>query len=59
AVVTRGVPAFALVVGVPAKQVGWVGRAGHRLSEAPDGTWVCPRTGARHELNNGVLEEIS
>ncbi|TMQ89896.1 N-acetyltransferase [Actinomadura soli] len=48
AVVTRDVPDFALVVGVPARRVGWVGRAGARLTGRPDGTWECPRTGARY-----------
>lgn len=45
AVVTRDVPDFGLVVGVPAKRVGWVGRAGMRLGPVGDGTWSCPRTG--------------
>ncbi|MEV4161022.1 acyltransferase [Nonomuraea dietziae] len=47
AVVTRDVPDYALVAGVPAKRIGWVGRAGVRL-EAKDGeadVWVCPETG--------------
>ncbi|MEO3827930.1 acyltransferase [Actinomadura sp. B10D3] len=48
AVVTRDVPDFALVAGVPARRIGWVGRAGARLTEGPDGTWVCPRTGERY-----------
>jgi acetyltransferase-like isoleucine patch superfamily enzyme len=47
AVVTRDVPDFALVVGVPARQIGWVGRAGRRLEAADsEGTWTCPKTGA-------------
>ncbi|WUH98676.1 N-acetyltransferase [Spirillospora sp. NBC_00431] len=48
AVVTRDVPDFALVAGVPARRIGWVGRAGARLAQRPDGTWECPRTGARY-----------
>lgn len=48
AVVTRDVPDFALVVGVPARQIGWVGRAGVRLVER-DGTWECPRTHSVYE----------
>jgi hypothetical protein len=47
AVVTKDVPGFALMVGVPARQVGWVGRAGHPLEAADsEGTWTCPKTGA-------------
>jgi acetyltransferase-like isoleucine patch superfamily enzyme len=50
AVVTRDVPDFALVAGVPARRIGWVGRAGARLVERPGeaGAWECPRTGARY-----------
>jgi predicted dehydrogenase/acetyltransferase-like isoleucine patch superfamily enzyme len=44
AVVTRDVPAHALMVGNPARQVGWMGRAGHRLNE----DLVCPQTGERY-----------
>ncbi|MGH3444338.1 MAG: acyltransferase [Nocardioidaceae bacterium] len=47
AVVTRDVPAHALMVGVPARRVGWVGRAGVPLE--PDGDdWRCPATGERY-----------
>ena len=47
AVVTKDVPAHALVAGVPARRVGWVGRAGAPLREE-DGQWVCPLTGQRY-----------
>ena len=61
AVVTRDVPDFALVVGVPARQVGWVGRAGRRLEAGDaDGSWTCPTTGEvyqeRREDGETVLE---
>ncbi|MSR98672.1 N-acetyltransferase [Arthrobacter sp. BL-252-APC-1A] len=47
AVVTRDVPAYAVVAGVPARQVGWVGPAGHPLVPgSSDGEWTCPHTGA-------------
>lgn len=59
AVVTRDVPDFALVVGVPARQIGWVGRAGVRLVEraGEEGAWECPQTGARYREKDGVLVE--
>jgi len=44
AVVIRDVPDFALVVGVPARQIGWVGRTGMRLVPS-EGSWRCPATG--------------
>jgi len=57
AVVTRDVPDFALVMGVPARQVGWVGKAGRRLQDAGDGTWTCPETGAAYrETATGLIE---
>jgi len=50
AVVTKDVPAFALVAGVPARRIGWVGPAGHRL--VPDGgRWRCPVTGELFEAD--------
>lgn len=58
AVVTSDVPAFALVLGVPARAVGWVGRAGVRLVDS-GGALTCPQTGERYRLVDGVLEEAS
>lgn len=56
AVVTKDVPAFALVAGIPAKRIGWVGRAGLPLKEE-DGFWVCPETGAQYrEQGNSLVE---
>ncbi|MER7414481.1 acyltransferase [Streptomyces cacaoi] len=49
AVVTADVPDFALVVGVPARRIGWVGRSGERLRALGPGSWECPRTGERYE----------
>ncbi|MBA4860309.1 N-acetyltransferase [Streptomyces sp. PSKA54] len=61
AVVTHDVPDFALVAGVPARRIGWVGRAGERLRELPGpaGIWECPRTGVLHAEKDGVLTEVS
>jgi UDP-2-acetamido-3-amino-2,3-dideoxy-glucuronate N-acetyltransferase len=55
AVVTRDVPDYALVAGVPARRIGWVGEAGLRLEDAGDGSWRCPQTGAEYDENDGVL----
>jgi acetyltransferase-like isoleucine patch superfamily enzyme len=55
AVVTRDVPDFALVAGVPARIVGWVGRAGERLAPLDDGRWSCPQTGEIYGEQDGAL----
>jgi UDP-2-acetamido-3-amino-2,3-dideoxy-glucuronate N-acetyltransferase len=57
AVVTKSIPDFALVVGNPARQVGWMSRHGHRLnSPASDGVMRCPETGYRYkDIEPGVL----
>lgn len=60
AVVTKDVPAFALMAGVPAKRIGWVGRAGHPLRQNDGGnplSWVCPETGATYIEEGGTLRE--
>jgi UDP-2-acetamido-3-amino-2,3-dideoxy-glucuronate N-acetyltransferase len=56
AVVSRDVPDFALVLGVPARQVGWMSRHGERLALplAGDGEATCPATGERYVLSDGV-----
>lgn len=56
AVVNRDVPDFALMVGVPARQIGWMSRHGERL-DLPlngDGEAACPATGERYLLRGGV-----
>ncbi|GAB2966697.1 acyltransferase [Actinotalea caeni] len=57
AVVTADVPDFALVAGVPARRIRWVGRAGVPLEPAGEGSWRCPRTGATYTEQDGVLTE--
>ncbi|MDR2119618.1 MAG: N-acetyltransferase [Tannerella sp.] len=57
AVVTKDVPPYALVVGNPAKQVGWVSEYGHRLDFDSDGTAVCPEGDAVYHLRNGKVEK--
>ena len=51
AVVTRDVPDFALMVGAPARRIGWVSRSGERLKA----DLICPRTGETYRLENGTL----
>ena len=55
AVVTKDVPPYALVVGNPSRQVGWMSRAGYRLEFGADGTAVCPGTGERYRLRDGKV----
>jgi UDP-2-acetamido-3-amino-2,3-dideoxy-glucuronate N-acetyltransferase len=61
AVVKRDVPDFAVVAGVPARQVGWISRHGERLPLplGGDGEAVCPHTGDTYLLRNGVCSLLS
>jgi UDP-2-acetamido-3-amino-2,3-dideoxy-glucuronate N-acetyltransferase len=56
AVVSRDVPDFALVVGVPARRIGWISRHGERLAFADElnGEAACPATGERYVLRDGL-----
>ena len=55
AVVTKNVPPYALVVGNPARQIGWVSEYGHRLHFDETGTAQCPETGEKYRLENGQV----
>jgi UDP-2-acetamido-3-amino-2,3-dideoxy-glucuronate N-acetyltransferase len=57
AVVSRDVPDFALVVGVPAKRIGWMSRHGERLALPPrgEGEAACPATGERYRLDGETV----
>jgi len=57
-VVTKDVPAFALMVGVPAKQDGWISRAGHRLNFQSDNKAICSETGETYILSDGICRLI-
>jgi len=57
AVVTKEVPAYALVVGNPAKQIGWMSEYGHRLKFDEEGFAVCPESKQKYKLDaNGVTK---
>lgn len=57
AVVTKDVPDFALMAGVPAKRVGWVGKAGEPLEQQTEDRWRCARTGELYVEHDGLLVE--
>ncbi|MDK8463842.1 acyltransferase [Marinobacter sp. SS13-12] len=59
AVVNKDVPAYALMVGVPARQVGWMSEFGEQLDMpvAGDGEAVCTHTGTKYLLSNGQLSK--
>ncbi len=54
-VVTRDVPAYALVIGNPGRQVGWMSEFGHRLEFDALGFATCPESGERYQLKNGEV----
>lgn len=59
AVVTKDVPDYALIQGVPGRQAGWMSRHGHMLKSQADGELRCPESGYRYmEVNPGVLRCI-
>lgn len=58
AVVTKNVPAYALLVGNPAKQIGWMSEYGHRLEFNKEGIAVCPESGEKYELVDGVVRKL-
>jgi UDP-2-acetamido-3-amino-2,3-dideoxy-glucuronate N-acetyltransferase len=58
AVVTKNVPAFALVVGNPARQLGWVGEYGHRLLFNDKGIAVCPESKQEYKFENNKVIKI-
>jgi UDP-2-acetamido-3-amino-2,3-dideoxy-glucuronate N-acetyltransferase len=59
AVVSKHVLPYALVVGNPAKQIGWVSEYGHRLNFNEKNTAICPEYQERYELFNNQVKKIS
>ncbi len=58
AVVTKNVLPHALVVGNPARQIGWVGEYGHRLEFQTNGTALCPESGQEYQLKDNEVRRI-
>ena len=58
AVVTKDVKPYALVVGNPARQTGWVSEYGHKLKFDSNNIAICPESGQRYKLEGGEISEI-
>lgn len=58
AVVTHNIPNYALVVGNPAKQIGWMSEYGHRLNFDYTNKAKCPESGVTYFLSNGKVEKV-
>lgn len=59
AVVTKNVPAYALLVGNPARQIGWMSEYGHRLNFDANGIAVCEESKQKYELKDNSVKRIS
>ena len=58
-VVTKTVPAYALIVGNPGRQIGWMSEFGHRLEFDKDGNATCKESGQKYKLQNNLVSRIS
>ena len=58
-VVTKTVPAYALIVGNPGRQMGWMSEFGHRLEFDKDGLATCKESGQKYKLENNTVKRIS
>jgi UDP-2-acetamido-3-amino-2,3-dideoxy-glucuronate N-acetyltransferase len=58
AVVTKDIKPYALVIGNPAKQSGWMSEYGHKLYFNLDGIAICPEKGEKYKLSNGSVTKI-
>ena len=59
AVVIKDVPDYALIVGNPSRQIGWVSKAGHKLEFNTEGAATCPETKENYHLENNIVSAIS
>jgi UDP-2-acetamido-3-amino-2,3-dideoxy-glucuronate N-acetyltransferase len=58
AVVTKHVPDYALVIGNPARQMGWMSEYGHKLKFDQQGHATCPESGEKYQLENGKVIKL-
>jgi UDP-2-acetamido-3-amino-2,3-dideoxy-glucuronate N-acetyltransferase len=58
AVVTKEVKPYALVVGNPARQTGWMSEFGHKLAFNSSGIATCPESGEKYRLDSGIVSKI-
>ena len=58
AVVTKNIPDYALVIGNPARQTGWMSEYGHKLKFNADGLAVCPESQDKYQLENGKVIKL-
>jgi UDP-2-acetamido-3-amino-2,3-dideoxy-glucuronate N-acetyltransferase len=58
-VVTKDVPPYALLVGNPARQIGWMSEYGHRLEFNENGEAICPESQEKYQLENGTVTKVS
>jgi len=58
AVVTKTVPAYALVVGNPARHIGWMSEFGHRLNFNTEGIAICPESSEKYRLEKGQVQKV-
>ena len=58
AVVTKNIPDYALVIGNPARQTGWMSEYGHKLKFNPEGLAICPESKDKYTLSNGKVSKI-
>ena len=58
AIVTKDVPDYALVIGIPAKIVGWFSEAGEKMNFDKHGIYECKKSGKIHKYKNNLVREI-
>jgi len=58
-VVVKEIKPYALVVGNPSKQIGWISEFGHRLDFDENGLAICPESKEKYELKNDLVHKIN